>query len=235
MATAEQRRDFVPSVRPAAVRASGSTMSVSWPDTTEAFAQANIFARASGYTPNVMSTSAARSEPGMCSWRSPRLNSITRSRRRRHARPDAGVVSASQGPTRPRPGDLGPREPAGAERLRHRATGRHRPSDAATGPPPFPSRERNRHTDRTTARARSAEGVPERHGALRRRDHPTRCRCRRAGAGRRSKRRVPVHPDAERRAPHRALRPAGPSLRRRARGRSDHPRAGMPGRNFPER
>jgi RND family efflux transporter MFP subunit len=49
MATAEQRRDFVPSVRVAPVRASGSIMSVTWPATTEAFAQANIFARASGY------------------------------------------------------------------------------------------------------------------------------------------------------------------------------------------
>jgi RND family efflux transporter MFP subunit len=49
MATAEQRRDAVPSVRTAAVRSSGSTMSVSWPGTTEAFAQANIYARASGY------------------------------------------------------------------------------------------------------------------------------------------------------------------------------------------
>ncbi len=49
MSTAEQRRDFVPSVRTAPVRASGSTMSVSWPGTTEAFEQANIYARASGY------------------------------------------------------------------------------------------------------------------------------------------------------------------------------------------
>ena len=49
MATAEQHRDFVPSVRTAPVRASGSTRSVSWPGTTEAFAQANIYARASGY------------------------------------------------------------------------------------------------------------------------------------------------------------------------------------------
>jgi RND family efflux transporter MFP subunit len=48
-ATAEARRDFVPSVRTAPVRASGNTMSVSWPGTTEAFEQANIFARASGY------------------------------------------------------------------------------------------------------------------------------------------------------------------------------------------
>ena len=49
MSAAEQRRDFVPSVRTAPVRASGSTMSVSWPGTTEAFEQANIYARASGY------------------------------------------------------------------------------------------------------------------------------------------------------------------------------------------
>jgi RND family efflux transporter MFP subunit len=49
MATAEARRDFVPSVRTAPVRVSGSTMSVSWPGTTEAFEQANIYARASGY------------------------------------------------------------------------------------------------------------------------------------------------------------------------------------------
>jgi multidrug efflux pump subunit AcrA (membrane-fusion protein) len=48
-ATAEQRRDFVPSVRTAIVRASGDTMTVSWPGTTEAFEQANIYARASGY------------------------------------------------------------------------------------------------------------------------------------------------------------------------------------------
>jgi RND family efflux transporter MFP subunit len=48
-ATADQRREFVPTVRTAPVRSSGSTMSVTWPGTTEAFAQANIFARASGY------------------------------------------------------------------------------------------------------------------------------------------------------------------------------------------
>ena len=49
MATAEQRRAFIPSVRTAAVRASDSTMTVTWPGTTEAFEQANIYARASGY------------------------------------------------------------------------------------------------------------------------------------------------------------------------------------------
>jgi len=49
METAEQHRDFVPSVRTAPVRSSGPVMAVSWPGTTEAFAQANIYARASGY------------------------------------------------------------------------------------------------------------------------------------------------------------------------------------------
>jgi len=49
MTTAEQRRGFVPGVRVAAVRASGSTRTVTWPGTTEAFEQANISARAAGY------------------------------------------------------------------------------------------------------------------------------------------------------------------------------------------
>ena len=48
-ATAEGRKEYIPSVRTAPVRASASTMAVSWPATTEAFAQANIYARASGY------------------------------------------------------------------------------------------------------------------------------------------------------------------------------------------
>jgi RND family efflux transporter MFP subunit len=48
-ATADQLRDFVPSVRTAAVHASGETMSVIWPGTAEAFEQTNIYARASGY------------------------------------------------------------------------------------------------------------------------------------------------------------------------------------------
>jgi RND family efflux transporter MFP subunit len=49
MATAEARRDFVPSVRTAGVRASDPFRIASWPGTTEAFEQANIYARASGY------------------------------------------------------------------------------------------------------------------------------------------------------------------------------------------
>ena len=49
MATAEQIRDFVPSVRVAAVQASDATVRVSLPATTSAFSVANMYARASGY------------------------------------------------------------------------------------------------------------------------------------------------------------------------------------------
>jgi RND family efflux transporter MFP subunit len=48
-AAADQQRDFVPTVRVAAVQAAGGDLVVSLPGTTSAFAAANIFARASGY------------------------------------------------------------------------------------------------------------------------------------------------------------------------------------------
>jgi RND family efflux transporter MFP subunit len=47
--TSKQQADFVPSLRVATVKASDSTMLVTLPATTLAFAQANVFARASGY------------------------------------------------------------------------------------------------------------------------------------------------------------------------------------------
>jgi RND family efflux transporter MFP subunit len=49
MATAEQVRNFVPSVRVVAVRASPGDIVVSLPATTAAFADANVYARATGY------------------------------------------------------------------------------------------------------------------------------------------------------------------------------------------
>jgi RND family efflux transporter MFP subunit len=48
-ATAEQIRDFVPSVRVATVQASPGNLVVTLPATTAAFADANIYARATGY------------------------------------------------------------------------------------------------------------------------------------------------------------------------------------------
>jgi RND family efflux transporter MFP subunit len=49
IATANQERDFVPSLRVATVEASPGTVSVTLPGTTAAFAAANVFARATGY------------------------------------------------------------------------------------------------------------------------------------------------------------------------------------------
>jgi RND family efflux transporter MFP subunit len=49
MATAEQAREFVPSLRVATIEPSPDTISVTLPGTTAAFAAANIFARATGY------------------------------------------------------------------------------------------------------------------------------------------------------------------------------------------
>ena len=49
IATAEQTRDFVPTVLTAPVRASPPTVSAFWPGSTLAFNLADIFARASGY------------------------------------------------------------------------------------------------------------------------------------------------------------------------------------------
>jgi RND family efflux transporter MFP subunit len=47
--TAAQRLHLVPAVRVAVVRSSGDTLTVSLPGTTEAFEQANIYSRTSGY------------------------------------------------------------------------------------------------------------------------------------------------------------------------------------------
>ena len=49
IATAKQARDFVPTVLTAPVRASAPTMSIVWPGSTQAFAVAEIYARATGY------------------------------------------------------------------------------------------------------------------------------------------------------------------------------------------
>src|SRR6201981_3459593 len=49
MATAEQERDFVPTVRVATIEESPGTTSITLPGTTAAVAAANIYARATGY------------------------------------------------------------------------------------------------------------------------------------------------------------------------------------------
>src|SRR5262245_6951060 len=52
MATAEQHRDFVPTLRAEVVHSNDATRAIELPGTTLPFATANIFARASGYIDN---------------------------------------------------------------------------------------------------------------------------------------------------------------------------------------
>jgi multidrug efflux pump subunit AcrA (membrane-fusion protein) len=49
MAAAQQHDDYVPKLRVATIKPSDPTVAVTLPATTAAFAQANVFARASGY------------------------------------------------------------------------------------------------------------------------------------------------------------------------------------------
>src|SRR6516165_7005193 len=63
-ATAAEHRDFVPSVRVAAVSASPSTMSVTLPATTSPFEAADIFARATARSPDRAGRRKPRTDQG---------------------------------------------------------------------------------------------------------------------------------------------------------------------------
>jgi hypothetical protein len=108
MAISGQQQNFVPNVRVAEVRASDSTMVVSLPATTLAFAAANIFARANGYIEKRQVDIGDHVKRAICWRRSRPPNLIIRSpktkqrsvktRRRCSKRQRAGTWQAS--PTR---------------------------------------------------------------------------------------------------------------------------------------
>src|ERR1700746_2530600 len=108
-AAAEQHRDFVPTVRVEAVRASPATMSVTLPATTNAFEAANIYARASGYITqrNVDIGSHVKAGDLLAGVPAPG--------------PDPQNAPAQAGPVH-----LGPRCCSGEARLGHPAAGGHR-------------------------------------------------------------------------------------------------------------
>ena len=83
MATAEQRRDFVPSERTASVRVSAGTMAVTWPGTTKHSSRPISMPGQAGTSRGARSISAAASKRDSYSSRSPPPNSSIRSRRRR--------------------------------------------------------------------------------------------------------------------------------------------------------
>ena len=238
MATAEQRRDFVPSVRTAAVRASGSTMSVSWPGTTEAFAQANIYARASGYISkrNVDIGSQVKAGDLLVEITAPELDhqiaqaegtlaQMQASLQQAKAHRDLaqvtwdrdnplvqkGWVTAQQGDT-------------------DRLTLQARAAAVAVAQANIEAQDAQLRVLNQQKAYQSV--VAPFNGVITQRNIDIGS----AGAGGRHQRHFPVHPDAERRAPHPALRAAGRSLRRRARAskRSSACRK-CPAAIFPER
>ena len=83
MATAEQAREVVPSLRVATIEPSPGTVSVTLPGTTAAFAAANIYARATGYIDKRNVDSAIASRQEICSPGSPCQSSMTRFHRTR--------------------------------------------------------------------------------------------------------------------------------------------------------
>jgi multidrug efflux pump subunit AcrA (membrane-fusion protein) len=134
-ATAEQARDFVPSVRVATVEASPGTLSVTLPGTTAAFAAANIFARATGYiaTRNVDIGDHVKAGELLAQLAVPELddqisqNEATLNQAQIGANPGGGQPKAP-------PGDLGPRPTVGRERLGDPpARRRRRPEPQGTG------------------------------------------------------------------------------------------------------
>ena len=231
MATAELRANFVPSVRTAPVRASGSTMSVSWPGTTEAFEQANIFARASGYISkrNVDIGSRVKAGDLLIEITAPELDhqiaqaegnlaQMQASLEQAKANRDLAQVTWDRDNPLVQKGWVTPQQ-GDTDRLTLQArdrSGRGRASQ-------------HRGAERATAGAQSAEGLSDRGCSIRWRHHPTQCRYRRPGAGRCDQRHVSVHPDAQRYAAHPALRAAGRSLRRLAGRRSGGARTGNAG------
>jgi len=113
-ATSKQRAGFVPSLRVATVKASDSTTLVTLPATTLAFAQANMFARASGYIDKRSVDIGDHVKEGAAS--SPDHRTRARSSDRAgggHPRPNPSDVASEPGKCRSRQCDLATRQATG--------------------------------------------------------------------------------------------------------------------------
>ncbi len=101
-------------------------MSVTWPGTTEAFEQANIYARASGYISKRTVDIGSRVKAGdlLVEITAPEIEHQI-AQARGDPRADAGRAATGEGEPRSRPGHLGPRRQA-------RPAGLGLPSNKAT-------------------------------------------------------------------------------------------------------
>ena len=171
----EQQQDFVPNVRVAAVRPSDSIMIVSLPATTLAFEAANIFRarqrlhrKASGrYRRSRQGGRAAGADHRSRTRSSDRTESgDAASGRRRRCAGEASRELASV--TNERDSDLV------EKRMGHRPAGRHGPSyPRVHRMPRLRRRIQYRRAAGAAPRARPAEVLSERGGAVRRRSSPS--------------------------------------------------------------
>ena len=214
-AASEQRRDFVPSVRVAAVRASDGIVLVTLPATTSAFAVANIFARASGYIDKRKVDIGDRVKEGqlLAQITAPELDhqiaqaqatlaQLKAALQQAQANPDLAQVTwdrdkplVKQGWVTPQQGTID------VQTLKAQ--------EAAVG-----VAQANVTAQQAQLQVLNQQKAYQtRRRAVRRRHHPAQHRCRQPGAGRRDQRHVHVHHHAEQRHPHPGLRAAGPGVR----------------------
>src|SRR5262245_36656342 len=214
-ATAEQIRNFVPSVRVATVQASDATVLVTLPATTSAFSVANMFARASGYIDKRYVDIGDRVKEGqlLAEIVAPELDhqiaqaeatlgqlraAVEQAQANKNLAQvtwdrDKGLVE--KGWVTPQQGDI----------------------DRFT----LNAREAALSVAQANVAAQQAQlkvlyqqqGLPARRRPVRRRRHPAQCRRGRPGARRYDNRHVHVHDHAEQRDPRPGLRAAGSGIR----------------------
>ena len=205
--------------------------SATWPGTTEAFEQANIYARASGYIAkrNVDIGSRVKAGDLLVEIAAPEIEhqiaqaegTLTQLRanlQQAQANRDLAQVTWDRD------------QQAGSAGLDHGAAGRHRsPDPAGAGGRGRGRFRQHRRPGGAAAGPQSAEDLSQRGRAVRRRHHPAQYRRRQPGAGGRRQRHVSVPADAQRRDPHPALCAAGRRPRRHAGHAGRRARAGNAG------
>ena len=215
MATAQQSRDFVPSVQVGEVRMNDSKLSVTLPGTTAAFSAANIYARASGYiekrdvdigdhvkagqllaqiTAPELDHQISQAEATLGQSQATLLQTQANTELA-HVTNDRNSPLVKQGWVTTQQGDTDALDPEGAGGRHRRGAGQHR---GVAG---------------ETSSAAAAKGLSAGRRPVRRRRDPTQRRRRQPGAGRRGERHLHVRRDAKRRDPHLRLCAAGRGVR----------------------
>ena len=200
--TAEQKRDFVPGLRVATVTPSPRNTSVTLPGTTAAFADANIYARASGYIArrNVDIGDHVK-VGGAAGGDRPCRNSMTRSRRTSRPSPNSSLRCTSGGQPKLAEVTWDRDRPLVHEGWATQQQGTVDIQTVKRTRPRSPSPTKCRRSGGPAQAAPSEQGLRLGRRAVRRRHHSAQHRRRQPGAGRRDERHLHVRDHAERRDP----------------------------------